>query len=77
VPSLAFADFTGPIISVLDGATLEALHNHRPERIRLSGIDCPERGQDYGTRAKQAAFLYKKKGRPDQVDPFFTDLYCD
>ena len=49
------ADFTGPVVSVLDGDTLEVLHNHHPERIRLSGIDCPEKGQAYGQRAKHAA----------------------
>jgi micrococcal nuclease len=49
------AEFSGPVVSVLDGDTLEVLHNNRPERIRLSGIDCPEKGQAYGTRAKQAA----------------------
>ena len=38
-------DFTGPVVSVLDGDTIEVLHNTRPERIRLSGIDCPEKGQ--------------------------------
>jgi micrococcal nuclease len=54
-PSLAYADFTGPVISVLDGDTIEVLHNTHPERIRLSGIDCPEKGQAYGQRAKQAA----------------------
>ena len=43
-------DFTDPIVSVLDGDTLEVLHNQYPERIRLSGIDCPEKGQAYGTR---------------------------
>ena len=49
------ADFTGPVVSVLDGDTIEVLHNTYPERIRLSGIDCPEKGQAFGTRAKQAA----------------------
>jgi len=44
-----------PVVSVLDGDTLEALHNTQPERARLSGIDCPEKGQAYGKKAKQAA----------------------
>jgi endonuclease YncB( thermonuclease family) len=43
------------VVSVLDGDTIEVLHNQHPERIRLSGIDCPEKGQAYGKRAKQAA----------------------
>ena len=38
------ADFTGQIIGVLDGDTIEVLHNQNPERIRFSGIDCPEKG---------------------------------
>ena len=50
----AFADFTGPVVSILDGDTIEVLHNTRAERIRLNGIDCPEKGQAYGNRAKQA-----------------------
>jgi endonuclease YncB( thermonuclease family) len=49
------ADFTGPVVSVLDGDTIEVLHYTSPERVRLSGIDCPEKGQAFGTRAKQAA----------------------
>ena len=53
--SLATADFTGSVVSVLDGDTLEVLHHHHPERIRLSGIDCPEKGQAYGQKAKRAA----------------------
>jgi micrococcal nuclease len=48
-------DFTGLVVSVLDGDTIEVLHNDRPERIRLSGIDCPEKGQAYGNNAKHAA----------------------
>jgi endonuclease YncB( thermonuclease family) len=49
------ADFSGPVVSVLDGDTIEVLHNQRPARIRLNGIDCPEKGQAYGQKAKHAA----------------------
>ena len=50
--STVFADFTGLVVSVLDGDTIEVLHNRHAERIRLSGIDCPEKGQAFGKRAK-------------------------
>jgi endonuclease YncB( thermonuclease family) len=33
--STVFADFTGLVVSVLDGDTIEVLHNQHPERIRL------------------------------------------
>ena len=46
---------SGEVVGVLDGETLEILHNHHPERIRLNGIDCPEKGQAFGQRAKQTA----------------------
>ena len=52
-PSLS--DFSSPVVSILDGDTIEVLNGHHAERIRLSGIDCPEKGQAFGTRAKQAA----------------------
>ena len=39
-------DFTGKVIGVLDGDTIEVLHNQHPKRIRLSAIDCPEKGTD-------------------------------
>ncbi len=35
-------DFTGPVVPILDGDTIEVLHSHHAERIRLNGIDCPE-----------------------------------
>jgi endonuclease YncB( thermonuclease family) len=54
-PSRAVADFSGPVVSVLDGDTIEVLHNQHHERIRLSGIDCPEKGQAYGNNANHAA----------------------
>src|SRR5262249_23298219 len=42
-PYFCFDDFTGPVVSVLDGDTIEVLHNTHPERVRLSGIDYPEK----------------------------------
>src|SRR5262245_61666882 len=41
-PLAAFANFTGPVVSVLDGDTIEVLPNTHPERVRLRGTDCPE-----------------------------------
>jgi endonuclease YncB( thermonuclease family) len=55
LPVALGADFSGPVVSVLDGDTIEVLRNHHAERIRLNGMDCPEKGQAYGKRAKQAA----------------------
>jgi endonuclease YncB( thermonuclease family) len=52
-PAMA-AEFKGQVIRVLDGDTIEVLHEEKPERIRLYGIDCPEKGQAFGQKAKQA-----------------------
>jgi endonuclease YncB( thermonuclease family) len=38
--------FTGHVIRVVDGDTIELLHNQRPECMLLRGIDCPEKGTD-------------------------------
>jgi endonuclease YncB( thermonuclease family) len=40
-PGCALADFSGCVVSVLDGDTIEVLHNNHSERIRFNGIDCP------------------------------------
>ncbi len=42
VLSASAVSFTGPVISVLDGDTIEVLHNQHHERIHLSGIDCSD-----------------------------------
>ena len=49
------ADFTGRVVGVIDGDTLEVVNGHHTERIRLNGIDCPEKRQASGNNATQAA----------------------
>jgi micrococcal nuclease len=46
---------SGRVVRVVDGDTLVLLvAGHEQERIRLAGIDCPERKQAFGTKAKEA-----------------------
>ncbi len=40
-------------MGVSDGDTITVLHNGIGERIRLHGIDCPEKRQAFGRKAKQ------------------------
>jgi len=47
------AEFRAKVIGIVDGDTIEVLHNGRPERVRLVGIDSPERNQAFGSRARQ------------------------
>jgi micrococcal nuclease len=53
LPSIALADFSGCVVGVTDGCTLTVLHRGKAEKIRLRGIDCPEKGQPFGTKAKE------------------------
>ncbi len=41
------------MVGVSDGDTITVLHKGKPERIRLNGIDCPEKRQAFSRRAKQ------------------------
>ncbi len=45
-------DFSGKVVGISDGDTITVLRDRTPVKIRLSGIDCPETGQDFGRRAK-------------------------
>ena len=72
--TIVLANFSGPVVSILDGDTLEVLHNHRAERIRLSRIDCPEKAQAFGQRAKQAASALDF-GKEVTVQTYGQDTY--
>jgi micrococcal nuclease len=53
-PCTALADFTGRVVKVSDGDSLTVLVNKRHVRVRLEGIDAPERGQPFSRRSRQS-----------------------
>lgn len=53
VPSVQ-ASLTGRVVRVIDGDTVVVLtKSERTVRVRLAGIDAPEKGQPFGRRARQ------------------------
>ena len=73
LPATAAA-WTGKVVGVADGDTITVLHNGQPEKIRLWGIDCPEKRQDFGTKAKQITSILVF-AKVVEVDPITTDRY--
>ena len=57
------ADITGRVVSVTDGDTIKVLDNTNTQhKVRLTGIDAPERGQPFGTKSKDhLAFMVAGK----------------
>jgi micrococcal nuclease len=49
----ATGSLVGKVVTVNDGDTILVLHAGQSERVRLYGIDAPEGGQAFGTRARQ------------------------
>lgn len=65
----------GRIIGVSDGDTLTLLDARQvPHKIRLSGIDAPEKKQDFGEKSK-TQLSSMQYNRPAQADCRKTDRY--
>ena len=73
-PTLPSIYFTGKVVGVSDGDTITVLHNGRGEKIRLHGIDCPEKRQAFGNRAKQATSTLAF-GKTVSLKTYGTDKY--
>ena len=75
IPTLSLAaDFTGRVVGISDGDTISVMHGTRAEKIRLNGIDCPEKRQAFGERAKQ--FTSKQAfGKDVTIKTFGHDKY--
>ncbi|WP_241825902.1 thermonuclease family protein [Izhakiella australiensis] len=48
------ADVRGRVVWVLDGDTVEIYNGHQRQRVRLMGIDAPEKFQPFGQRSRRA-----------------------
>jgi micrococcal nuclease len=51
---LSVDSLTGRVVKVTDGDTITVLVESRQVKVRLSEIDAPEHGQDFGQKSKDA-----------------------
>ena len=62
------------VIKISDGDTITVLNNKEQTKVRLYGIDAPEKKQDYGQKSKQ--FLASLiAGQVVEVEPKGKDRY--
>ena len=69
----------GRVVNVADGDTITLLDGNRQQhKIRLAGIDAPEKGQAYGQRSKQhlSELAFGKDAKADcyKVDRYDRDV---
>ena len=72
-PRLSWA-WSGKVIGIADGDTITVLRDKEQVRIRLYGIDCPERYQAFSKKAKQftSGMVF---GKVVEVEPVDIDRY--
>jgi endonuclease YncB( thermonuclease family) len=81
LPSFIFAakpepyTLTGKVVKIADGDTLTVLDASKTQhKIRLAGIDAPEKGQPFGTKAREN-LADKVFGQPVRVEVIDVDRY--
>ncbi len=77
LPALAWGaeTFQAKVVGVTDGDTIKVLRTGNEKvKTRLAGIDCPERKQPWGNRAKQAASDLVA-GQTVTIEKLTTDRY--
>jgi micrococcal nuclease len=73
---------TGKVVKIADGDTVTILVRGNQFRVRLFGIDAPERGQDYSRKSREAlaALVFEKEVRvivhdKDRYGRIVADIY--
>lgn len=75
--------YTAKIIGVKDGDTVEILLDNKRQTVRLAHVDCPERNQPFGTKAKLfvSEFCFGKEvtvviaGKPDRNGRWIAEIF--
>jgi micrococcal nuclease len=68
-------EFTGIVISVIDGDTFVVMDGAVQQRIRLFGIDCPEYTQVFGKEARQFTAAQLPLQKSVRIQPVDRDPY--
>jgi len=67
--------WSGECVWVIDGDDIVVMHDNKPERIRLHGIDCPEWPQGFGLEAARfTAEMVRRKSV--EVQPETEKSHC-
>jgi micrococcal nuclease len=74
LPIEGTSQLDGKVVSIADGDTFTILVNNQQIKIRLHGIDCPEKGQDFSNVAKEFLSGYVF-GKIVTVQDMETDRY--
>jgi endonuclease YncB( thermonuclease family) len=68
-PNLCFP-WSGKVVGISDGDTIRVMHRGRETKIRLFGVDCPERDQAFGNKARRftSHMVFRKVVEVQEVD---------
>ena len=80
--SCTIEQHTGRVVKVVDGDTFDLMFEEKKIRVRMFGIDSPERGQAFNVKAKQftASIIASKEvsvivRNKDRYGRFVCDVY--
>lgn len=80
--SCTIEEHTGKVVKVIDGDTFDLMYEQKKIRVRMYGIDAPERGQAFNVKAKEftASMIAGKEVNiiirsKDRYGRFVCDVY--
>jgi endonuclease YncB( thermonuclease family) len=77
-------EIIGKVVGISDGDTIKLVSNNKQIKVRLFGIDAPERDQEFGTKSKEflSSLVFKKEIKlitksKDQYGRTLGTIYLD